>query len=61
MTVAGALQQELQQVEASVRRRRGEQARRRGASTSTASPPSPGRRRRGQNKVAEGEGEILCC
>jgi len=57
MTVAGPLKQELQQVEASVRRRRGEQARRRGASTSTASPPSPGRRSKGQ-KVAEGE--ILC-
>ena len=59
MTVTGPLKQELQQVEASVRRRRGEQARRRGASTSTASPPSPGRRSRGQNKVEEGE--ILCC
>ena len=57
MTVAGPLKQELQQVEASVRRRRGEQARRRGASTSAASPPSPGRRSKGQ-KVAEGE--ILC-
>jgi len=59
MTVAGPLKQELQQVEASVRRRRGEQARRRGASTSTASPPSPGRRSRGQYKVAEEE-EKLC-
>ena len=60
MTVAGPLEQQLQQLEDSIQRRRGEQARRRGASTSTASPPSPGRRSRGQNKVAEGE-EILCC
>ena len=58
MTVAGPLKQELQQVEASVRRRRGEQARRRGASTSTASPPSPGRRSRGQRVAEE---VILSC
>ena len=42
-----------QQVEASVRRRRGEQARRREASTSTPSPPFPGRRSRGQKVVTE--------
>ena len=50
----GALEQEPQQVDASVRRRRGEQARRREASTSTPSPPSPGKRSRGQKGALDG-------
>ena len=58
MTVAGAQEQAPQQVEASVRRRRGEQARRREASTSTPSPPSPGKRSRGQKVAEDGN---LCC
>ena len=57
-TAAGAQEQAPQQVEASVRRRRGEQARSREASTSTPAPPSPGKRSRGQKVAGDGN---RCC